>query len=176
MLFIKLFWPKKACFVSIGFFLIFALCFSMIIPFLPMPFGFQIKENLFSENSLKSTTLLTDWSQKENTPPQPIWEQGEMETSLEAQPIPPFTWTTFLMGIYMLGLILFLIRFILHLVQLVRLIRKNLTIKEKECTYVLLIHKTLPFTFFNFLFVEKESYQKKTIEKEILFHELAHIR
>jgi len=51
-----------------------------------------------------------------------------------------------------------------------------LTLKEKHCNYVLLPHKTLPFIFLHFLFVEKKSFQNNSIEKEILFHELAHIR
>lgn len=167
---------KESMFRFNRFFLIFAIFFSLTVPFLPVPFGFQIKEKLLSENSFKSTPLLVDRSQKEITSPQPTWKQGEMETSLEAQPIPPFNWTTFLMGIYLLGLILFIIRFILQLVQMIRLIRINLTINENECTYVLLTHKTLPFTFLDFLFVEKASFLTKAIEKEILFHELAHIR
>lgn len=36
--------------------------------------------------------------------------------------------------------------------------------------------KTLPFTFLNFLFLEKEAFQNKSIEEEILYHELVHIR
>src|SRR5690606_20000849 len=122
------------------------------------------------------TPTSVDRSQKEVSSPQPTWGQGEMEVSPKPQPSAYINWNTAFVGLYLLGLILFLTRFFLHLIQLARLIGSNLTIKEEECTYVLLPYKTLAFTFLNFLFVEKESFQKNAIEKEILFHELAHIR
>src|SRR5690606_16609923 len=50
------------------------------------------------------------------------------------------------------------------------------TVKEEGCTYVLLSHKTLPFTFLNFMFVEKEAFQNEALEKQILFHEWTHIQ
>lgn len=167
---------KECMFGFNRFYLIFALCFSLIVPFIQMPFSFQITENLYPEKSFLSTTVKEDRSQEEVQAQALAWEQGEMENSLQTQPINSVNWNITFLSIYLLGLILFLTRFILQLVKLVRLIISNLNIKENECTNVLLLQKTLPFTFLNFLFVEKESFQKKAIEKEILFHELAHIR
>jgi len=167
---------KESMFRFNRFYLIFVLCFSLIVPFLQMPIGFQVKESLFSENSFQSITVNEKRSQKEINSPPAVWEQGERRVSLVTQPIAPFNWSTLLTGIYFFGLAFFLIRFIIQLVQLIRMTRNNLTIKDNTCTYVLLMQKTLPFTFLNFLFVEKESFLKKAIENEILFHELAHIR
>jgi len=154
---------KESMFRFNRFFLIFALCFSMIVPFLQMPFSLQITENLFPENSSLPTTVKEDSGQEE-APAQPLaWEQGETENSLETQPIASSNWNTTFVGIYLLGLILFLTRFFLHLVQLVRLICNNLTIREKECTYVLLSQKTLPFTFLDFLFFPRNCKEMKIL-------------
>jgi len=167
---------KESMFRFNRFYLIFALCFSLIVPFIQLSFGFHLTENLFPENSAVLTTEKSA-SGQENTPVQPpALEKGEMGISLQVQPTPPFNWNTLFTGIYLLGLTFFLIRFIIQLVQLIRITRNNPTIKENACTYVLLMQKTLPFTFLNFLFVEKETFLKKAIEKEILFHELAQIR
>lgn len=167
---------KESMFRFNRFFLIFALCFSMIVPFLQMPFSFHTTENLFPENSFNLTPISVDRGQKEIISPQPTWEQGETEVSQQTPSVTAVNWHAALMGVYLLGMILFLTRFIFKLIRIFRLIRSNLTIRENEWTYVLLPYKTHPFTFLNFLFVEKESFQKNTIEKEILFHELVHIR
>jgi beta-lactamase regulating signal transducer with metallopeptidase domain len=168
------FLAKESMFSFNRFFLMFAICFSLTLPFLPVPPGFQIKESVFSEPL--SATLEEAESQPEIALPQPTSVKGEMETSPQPHLVSPINWTTILLGIYLPGLILFLTRFILQCIHLTRLIRNNLTIKEKDCTYVLLPYKTLPFTFLHFLFVEKKSFQNNSIEKEILYHELAHIR
>jgi beta-lactamase regulating signal transducer with metallopeptidase domain len=170
------FMVKESMFGFNRFYLIFALCFSLIVPFIQMPFSFQITENLIPEKSSVQTAVKEDRSQEEVPAQQPAWEQVEMENPLQTQPITSVNWNNIFMGIYLLGLTLFLTRYILQLVKLIRLIRSNLTLRGNECTYVLLLQKSLPFTYLNFLFVEKESFQKKAIEKEILFHELAHIR
>jgi bla regulator protein BlaR1 len=141
-----------------------------------MPFALDITDDLLPEKSFIPAPLAVDGSQSEITPAQAALEQGETEITVQTRPITFVDWNTVLTGIYLLGLILFFIRFVLQSVRLTRLIRTNLTIKEDECTYVLLSHKTLPFTFLNFLFVEKGSFEEKALEKEILLHEWTHIR
>lgn len=170
------FMGKETMFGFTRFYLIFALCFSLIVPFLQMPFSFQIKENLIPEKPSILTTVKEDRS-KEGVPARRLaWAQGEFENPLETQPIASVNWNITFIVIYLLGLILFLTRFFLQFGRLFLLIRNNMTIRGNECTYVLLLQKSLPFTFLNFLFVDKESFQTKAVEKEILFHELAHIR
>ncbi|WP_114749782.1 M56 family metallopeptidase [Pleomorphovibrio marinus] len=172
--FYQTFLVKESMFRFNRFFLIFALCFSLIVPFLPIPFGFQIGENLIPESI--STTVKGDRSEKV-IPAQPhVWEQGERETSFQIQPETPLNWKSTIPGIYLLGLFLFLTRFMLQLIQLFRMVRNNQAIRENDCTYVLLPQKTLPFTFLYFLFMDKASFQANSIEKEILYHELTHIR
>lgn len=78
--------------------------------------------------------------------------------------------------IYFLGLIIFLIRFIFQLAKIIEPILKNPTVKTNDFTYVLLPNKTSPYTFLSYLFIDQISFQKNTVENEILHHELTHIR
>ncbi|NHE57171.1 M56 family metallopeptidase [Cyclobacterium plantarum] len=172
--FYRLFLVKERMFGFNRFFLIFALCFSLMVPFLQVPLSFQIGEDLFPEKV--PAAFSSEISSENDTFPTQRGLQDEVEASLIAQSDTVVPWNTLLMGIYLSGLFFFLVRFIIQLVQLMRMIRNNLTLKANDCTYVLLKENTLPFTFLHFLFVEKASFQDKTIEKEILFHELTHIR
>ncbi|WP_439483374.1 M56 family metallopeptidase [Cyclobacterium plantarum] len=172
--FYRLFLVKERMFGFNRFFLIFALCFSLMVLFLQVPLSFQIGEDLFPEKV--PAAFSSEISLENDTFPTQRGLQDEVEASLIAQSDTVVPWNTLLMGIYLSGLFFFLVRFIIQLVQLMRMIRNNLTLKANDCTYVLLKENTLPFTFLHFLFVEKASFQDKTIEKEILFHELTHIR
>lgn len=174
--FYQAFLAKESMFGFNRFYLLFALCFSLFVPFLQMPFSLGVTERLLPENSFIPTPISVEGSHRQVQPPQPSWEQSETEISPQSQPTTAVDWYTIGLVIYILGLILFLTRFIRQLLRLIRLIRTNLTIQKDECTYVLLNRQTLPFTFLNFLFVEKEAFQQNAIEKEILFHEWTHIR
>ena len=174
--FYQAFLAKESMFRFNRFFLIFALCFSVIVPFLPMPFGNHLKENLFSEPTVELTKPEKETIQT-TVPSQPLdVEQKAITVSTSDRAVSALNWNAIFLGIYFLGLLFFKSRFIYQMVQLMRLTRNNPTIEENDCTYVLLPHKTLPFTFLHFLFVEKKSFLSQSIEKEILFHELAHIR
>ncbi|WP_163377781.1 M56 family metallopeptidase [Cyclobacterium sp. SYSU L10401] len=172
--FYRLFLMKERMFGFNRFFLIFALCFSLMVPFLQVNFSFHIGEDLFPEKV--PAAFSSEISSGNDTSPPQSWQQGRVEAPLPAQSDTVVPWNTLLMGIYLSGLFFFLVRFIIQLEQLMRMIRNNLTLKANDCTYVLLRENTLPFTFLHFLFVDKASFQYKTIEKEILFHELTHIR
>lgn len=174
--FYRAFLAKESMFRFNRFFLIFALSFSLIVPFLQMPFGVQISENIFSEQTATLPSVEKERSQTEiNTQPVTL-HQWENEVPSQTPTVSAPNWNAIFLSIYLIGLIFFSIRFSFQLAQLIRLVRNNPTIKDNECTYVLLSDQTIPYTFLNFLFVEKESFQRKTIEKEILCHELTHIR
>ena len=59
---------------------------------------------------------------------------------------------------------------------MVKLIRKGEIIQKDRYKIVLLCEEIKPFTFLNYLFVNGESYHGLGLEKEILQHELTHIR
>lgn len=174
--FYQAFLAKESMFKFSRIFLIFALCFSLIVPFLPVPFGFQIQNNTVLKDSAAASTVNENRIQ-DNLPDQKVAQLiAKQESSSTAQSIDPINWNIVLKVIYLLGLGVFLTRFIFQLVQLIRSIRNNLTLKVGEVTYVLLPKNGLPFTFLHFLFVDKSAFQNKAIEEEIIYHELTHIR
>ncbi|WP_158858168.1 M56 family metallopeptidase [Lunatibacter salilacus] len=174
--FYRAFLAKESMFRFNRFFLIFALSFSLIVPFIQMPFGVQISENIFSEQTAALPSVEKERSQTEINAQPVTLDQEENEVHFQPPTVNTLNWNAIVLGIYLLGFIFFSIRFSFQLAQLIRLVRNNPTLKDNECTYVMLTDQTIPYTFLNYLFVEKESFQKNTIEKEILCHELTHIR
>lgn len=174
--FYQAFLAKESMFRFNRFFLIFALCFSLIVPFLQMPFGIELSGNLISEQTEALPSVEKERIPTEiNTQPVTL-HQWENEVPSQTPTVSAPTWNAIFLSIYLIGFIFFSIRFILQLALLIRLVRNNPSIKDNACIYVLLTDQTIPYTFLNFLFVEKESFQQSTIEKEILCHELTHIR
>ncbi|PMD94545.1 hypothetical protein BWI97_16385 [Siphonobacter sp. BAB-5405] len=67
------------------------------------------------------------------------------------------------------------IRFLKNVLAVVWKIRKAMVIRD-SVKIVLLDEDELPYSFMNYVFVSKRSYQKQEIEAQIWQHELAHIR
>ena len=85
-------------------------------------------------------------------------------------------WPSILWSVYGIVTFLFLIRFVINL----RIIRNRIltaTVRSfKNVRLVLLDEKIAPHSFLNYIFVSREDYDKRTIEEEILDHELAHAK
>ncbi|MNK67402.1 BlaR1 peptidase M56 [compost metagenome] len=71
---------------------------------------------------------------------------------------------------------LMLIKFIKNINHFIRKANKNPIIKYESATLVLVPEKTLPHTFLNYIFVNREDHEKNTIENELYAHELTHVR
>jgi TonB family protein len=72
---------------------------------------------------------------------------------------------------------LFLIfRFLINIYILLRKIRKNTTVPYHGSRLVLTHDRIVPHSFLNYVFINKKEFENKNIEKEILSHELAHIK
>jgi biopolymer transport protein ExbD len=79
-----------------------------------------------------------------------------------------------LIGIYVLGVLFFSIKFIRNLRNLILKIQKNPKIKHHNIINVLLSEKTQPHTFFSFIFFNKQKYLNNEIPKDVKIHEEAH--
>jgi hypothetical protein len=75
---------------------------------------------------------------------------------------------------YFMGVLFFSLKFIKNLFSLVYKIRKNPCLKRENIFHVLLKVPTTPHTFFSYIFLNKEKFQKKEIPHEVLVHEKAH--
>lgn len=68
-----------------------------------------------------------------------------------------------------------LIRFFKNLWNLIKIIRSNEKIRYKKATLVLVNDTISPYTFWNYIFINKEEFDNKKIEKELFTHELTHV-
>jgi hypothetical protein len=67
-----------------------------------------------------------------------------------------------------------LCRFAINIFRIVRKIIKCKKVENFSTTLILVKEKTLPYSFFRYIFVNKSDFEKGKIEKELLMHEEAH--
>lgn len=137
------------------FLLLFALVFSVLIPFVDIEY---ISENPVIIQSLPSYII-----------PEISIGSPTVETSTM------FTTKNILWLLYGLGFSLFLSRFIKNLASLLRNIHESEKIKYDGFTLVLTTEKILPHSFWDYVFVNRDEYKNNQVDKELLVHEKAHI-
>ncbi len=82
--------------------------------------------------------------------------------------------TQFLWSIYILGVLIFGIKFFFSLNDILKKITSNTKEKHYSFIHVLLRETIIPHTFFNFIFLNKHLYKDNKIPREVLLHEQAH--
>ena len=95
----------------------------------------------------------------------------ELATDKDMVNLPLLLWT-----IYGLGVILFGLKFFKNLRRIILRIRKNPKYRINTITNVLLKDSIAPHTFFRFIFLNKEKYEKKEIPRAVLLHEETHAK
>ncbi|SEC30555.1 Signal transducer regulating beta-lactamase production, contains metallopeptidase domain [Tenacibaculum sp. MAR_2009_124] len=68
-----------------------------------------------------------------------------------------------------------LIRFFKNLWNLIKIIKNNQKIQYKKATLILVDDSISPYTFWNYIFINKKEFENKEIEKELFTHELTHV-
>ena len=76
--------------------------------------------------------------------------------------------------VYGLGFLLFAGRFLVNLIRILKHIKDNHQIKTHPFVYILLNRKNIPHSFFKYIFLSKQDYEKNTIPEEVILHEKAH--
>ncbi|RDK88902.1 M56 family metallopeptidase [Marinirhabdus gelatinilytica] len=82
----------------------------------------------------------------------------------------------FLGGVYVLGVLLFSIRFARSIWNLFRKVKHNPSLKKQSIFHVLLKFPVTPHSFFNYIFFNKNDYETDNIPKEVFLHETAHVK
>lgn len=77
--------------------------------------------------------------------------------------------------VYLIGLLIFSIRFIVRISQIILLIKRSLVEKHGKINYVLLNKYFSPFSFLNFIFINPKHREDAAYDK-IVTHEIEHIR
>ena len=135
------------------FYLLFAVLFSLAIPFIAI----EIIQEIPHQETAPSIIPM------EGTTSIPIIEDSTNYWLIA-------TW-----GLY--GLITFalLLRFVTNIWKLNARTKSNHVIDYKNAKLVLLKEKTLPYTFLNYIFINETDYYKRKIEDELFTHELIHV-
>ncbi|MCK7589103.1 M56 family metallopeptidase [Subsaxibacter sp. CAU 1640] len=100
----------------------------------------------------------------------------EFEFDTEAVEEPVNHWPIILWSVYGLGLLMFSLRFIIHLIQIFKRIKQNTKQRTAQFTFILLKELMTPHTFFSYIFLNKEKYESQQIPQEVFIHEEAHAR
>lgn len=83
----------------------------------------------------------------------------------------PYIWG----GIYVLGVLIFSVRFGRNMLRIFNKVRRNPKHKNKSIFHVLLKLPVTPHSFFNYIFFSKKEYEAGEIPQEVLVHETAHV-
>ncbi|TBV27974.1 hypothetical protein DMZ43_02720 [Meridianimaribacter sp. CL38] len=83
-------------------------------------------------------------------------------------------WPTLLWSIYGIGVVLFLVKFIVNLTKLIAKIKTNPKLKSKNIINVLINNLEIPHTFLSYIFLNKTKFENNQIPEEVLLHEHTH--
>ena len=138
------------------FYLILSLALSLIIPFIVIP----VRSNFTFNNSIEKLDISTE--QLFNTNP---------ITKITSSPP---TFQNILTTVFILVSILLIARFVLNIFKILRKILISKKVNNHKTSIVLIQEKTLPYSFFKYIFVNQSDFENCKIEPELLLHEEAH--
>jgi bla regulator protein blaR1 len=138
------------------FYLIFSLVFSMVVPFIMIP----VNSNFTLTNSIDKLTY---------TAQQAI--QGE---DIVVNTFSPHFSQNILIVLFGIVSSVLLLRFAINIFRIIRKIIKCKKVENGNTTLILVEEKTLPYSFFRYVFVNKSDFENGEINNELLMHEEAH--
>ncbi|MGB5497885.1 MAG: M56 family metallopeptidase [Maribacter sp.] len=84
-----------------------------------------------------------------------------------------YSWIDLLFGIYAIGLLIFIVKFIMQILSLLKLVKMNKVAKQGTFYYVETNKNIAPFSFFNHIFYNPRLYSESELSA-IIKHEKAH--
>jgi bla regulator protein blaR1 len=140
------------------FYLLFSIVFSFTVSFITIKVAAPIMP-------VQETIVLTG----NNLP--------AIHTAPNITPIETTDYLTYLLpAFYFIVSSFLLYRFIRNLLKLLSKIKGNKIVSYSGARLVLTNNNDIPFSFLNFIFINKEKYERGTIEKEVMQHELTHVK
>lgn len=79
-------------------------------------------------------------------------------------------------AVYLLGVVVFLVRFLRNLRLIYNQVHGNLKVTYRQETLVLLSELASPFSFLRYIFYSKSSFEKAGIPEAVFLHEQCHVR
>lgn len=158
LLIYKVFLARERMYVFNRYYLLFGLCFSLLVPFVTM-------ETIVEAPVLENLNPV-------NTNHLPVFDPAVPTESLP-NGIPAWVYAT--VSLYILGYLLFFFRFTRNIYRIFYKIIKSVRVRYKTASLVLLKENVLPHTFLHYIFLKKDAYDTQGIAEELYTHELAHV-
>ncbi len=176
--FYKLFLERENIHYFKRFFLLGSLVFATIVPFTKIKVAKQsiLKTSVVTSNQKNNLIIIpqNSFTNYVQMPSRSIENFTKESLSPEVNQV---HWLfIILITIYSIGLALFLFRFVINIIKIFSKIKNNLVIKTKTHITVLLNENTPPYSFSNYIFLNKLTYQSKKIPQEVLIHEQTHVK
>ncbi|MFC2128278.1 M56 family metallopeptidase [Bacteroidota bacterium] len=156
-------------------FLIFTLVFALLIPSLRMNIRPAWESSFLSNLSINKVLADNKAFVNNNSQENDINKSTSTVQAKKEFQIMQISLTNIIIFIYIFGFVLFLSRFLLHLKKLFSIIRKNGYEKYGKIRFVFIDKNILPFTFLNYIFLNKNSDFFQENEK-LIAHEFAHAK
>lgn len=167
LLFYRLFLQQEVLYRFNRFVLLSVVIGSFFIPLITFEVVQEVPEELFS--GVNSTSK------------DPVYPSQTTITTIEfTKGVDSHTtkiaWGKIAWGIYLLVVVVFLIRFLRNIYLIRDQIRKNIRVRYRGENLVLINGETPPFSFLNYIFFPKSSFEKEGIPEPIFLHEQCHVR
>jgi len=160
---------QEKLFIFNRFYLLFAILFSLIIPFISISVTLWNNEFLRNITSVLHT-YIPEIITKQNPSSFNLYPSSSQVLRSQIDISMVFIF------LYFSGVFLFLFRFLRNIFYIFRQIEISEKINYLGKRVVLIDHRINPYCFFNVIFVNKQDYLNNKIEKELLSHELEHIK
>ncbi len=162
LLFYHLILEKEKMFHFNRYFLLVSLLFSLAVPFA----SFKIHQDIpvLYNNVIPQQTITA-----ENLPVQT--EVVNITAIEETNYLLPLVWL-----IYIVITLALSFRFIRNIYKITSKAKGAKVIIQKDARLVLLTEETLPYTFWNSIYINQNDYENRQIEQELFTHEIAHVK
>jgi len=141
------------------FYLLFGILFSVVIPFIGFDVGTSISETIIPIAVSRQI--------------EQIYTEAEI---IQDQHEHPFYMEWIIAVVYVAVSFILLIRYVTNIIRLIWLKRNKREYIFEGCQVALIDRPSTPYSFINTIYINREDYVNGTIGKEIMLHEVAHIR
>lgn len=105
----------------------------------------------------------------------PTLDQKNISPAVKTAPVKKWNWVAIISVIYLIGFLIFLLRFLAQIFSIFLLVICNERERKGKILFIYPGKILAPFSFFNFLFIDKNAYDSQTRE-QIIAHETTHIQ
>jgi beta-lactamase regulating signal transducer with metallopeptidase domain/formylglycine-generating enzyme required for sulfatase activity/lipopolysaccharide export system protein LptA len=176
-----IFLRKEKLFRFNRFFLIFAILFSLIVPFISVPVNIQnneVQKNIVTvlNYNIPDVTALSAPVPIQNSVIDNTNQAINQKLEREVVKSPGISFTLLLIILYFSGVVLLLFRFLRNILFISHQKRLSENIYYSGQKLILVDSQVNPYCFLNAIYVSKQDYLENRIDKELLNHEVQHIK